>query len=92
MNLSRPLFHLPLNPYKPSKLKTHTRPELTPLFWLMVIGLLLPCYGSLPLGLPTRQVFQSLEEQLENSSLPLRCHMQGSMQAIAFDRDRSPNT
>ncbi len=78
-------FHQPLNPCKPSKIGSHTPLEFTPLFWVMVIGLLLPYYGSLPLGLPGRPVFQTLEEQLQDSSLPLRCHMQ----AIAFDRDLS---
>ncbi|MDJ1176564.1 hypothetical protein [Roseofilum capinflatum] len=63
------------------------RLEFTPLLWVMVIGLLLPYYGSLPLGLPGRPVGQSLEEQLQES-LPLRCHMQ----AIALEQDRSPHS
>ncbi|MDJ1181016.1 hypothetical protein PJF56_19325 [Roseofilum sp. BLCC_M91] len=53
----------------------------------MVIGLLLPYYGSLPLGLPGRPVGQSLEEQLQDSSLPLRCHML----AIALEQELTPN-
>lgn len=86
MNPSRLTFHTALKPYKASRITAYTPLEFTPLFWLMVIGLLLPYYGSLPLGLPGRPVFQSVEEQLQDS-LPLRCHMQ----AIAGDQEQSPN-
>jgi hypothetical protein len=84
MNPSRLTFHIPLNLYKVSRITAYSPLEFTPLFWLMMIGLLLPYYGSLPLGLPGRPVFQSVEEQLRDS-LPLRCHMQ----AIAGDREQS---
>ena len=67
----------PANPSKPFKT------NLTPLFWSMAIGLLLPCYGGLPLGLPTRPVAQPLEQQLKASPLPLRCHLQATAQQPA---------
>ncbi|MDJ1182312.1 hypothetical protein [Roseofilum casamattae] len=60
----------PANPSKPFKA------NFTPLFWSMAIGLLLPCYAGLPLGLPTRPIAQPLEQQLKASRLPLRCHLQ----------------
>lgn len=81
MHPSRLTFHTALNPYKAFRITAYT-----PLFWVMAIGLLLPYYGSLPLGLPGRPVLQSVEEQLQES-LPLRCHMQ----ALSGDREQFPN-
>ncbi len=73
------------NPYPVSRGILGALSGLPPGFWLIVMCSVLPCYGILPLGLPTRPVAQPLEYQLQMVTLPLRCHFCASRheQAIA---------